>query len=39
MGVMALSSDVKISTEQRHLIEAFASVISLALSNFIPEKK
>ena len=39
MGVMALSSDVKISSEQRHLIEAFASVISLALSNFIPEKK
>ncbi len=36
MGVIALSSDVEISSEQRHLIEAFASVISLALSNLIP---
>jgi len=36
MGIMALSSDVNITTEQRHLIEAFASVISLALSNLIP---
>ena len=36
MGIMALSSDVNITSEQRHLIEAFASVISLALSNLIP---
>ncbi len=36
MGILAVSSDVNISSEQRHLIEAFASVISLALSNFIP---
>jgi two-component system sensor histidine kinase KdpD len=36
MGVLALSSDMDINSEERHLIEAFASVISLALSNFIP---
>jgi len=39
IGVMAISTDVKINTEQKHLIESFASVVSLALSNFIHKYK
>jgi two-component system, OmpR family, sensor histidine kinase KdpD len=35
IGVMAISTDFKINNEQKHLIESFASVVSLALSNFI----
>lgn len=33
MGVLSIATDAEINSEERHLIEAFTSVISLALSN------
>lgn len=35
LGVMAIAPDVNMDNEQKHLIESFASVVSLALSNSI----
>ncbi|HMK53411.1 MAG TPA: DUF4118 domain-containing protein [Methanobacteriaceae archaeon] len=35
LGVMAIAPDVTMDNEQKHLIESFASVVSMALSNSI----
>ena len=38
LGVLSVATDTNIDREQRHLIEAFASVISLSLSNSTQER-
>ena len=35
LGVMAIAPDVNMGNKEKHLIESFASVVSLALSNSI----
>jgi two-component system sensor histidine kinase KdpD len=39
LGVMAIGPDVNMDNREKHLIESFASVVSLALSNSIPTEK
>lgn len=38
LGVLTMAPDTTINSEQKHLIEAFASVISLAISNSLHKK-
>jgi two-component system, OmpR family, sensor histidine kinase KdpD len=38
LGVLAIATDDKMNNEKKHLVESFASVVSLALSNSIKSK-
>jgi K+-sensing histidine kinase KdpD len=39
LGVLAIAPDAGINNEQKHLMEAFANIIALALSNSIDRKR
>jgi len=40
LGVLAVAPDeTRITTEQKHLIESFTGIVSIALANYIHDRK